>query len=162
MIAVAWNRRPLEERVNLDPAFLAILLREAVSGYFERTRRPMPLPLAFIALPIVLHRGTRERLPRTLATSLPVWLQENQFLRETFADRARAVASATREGVIIALQTKLLRISHSALVIDQEPLQPRYATAETRTMHSRARFVGRWLAQSGDVETVYFLWGVKP
>jgi hypothetical protein len=27
---------------------------------------------------------------------------------------------------------------------------------------ARARFVGRWLSRAGDVDTIFFLWGVKP
>jgi hypothetical protein len=159
---LAWERRPLEERANYNPAFMACLLRQAAEGYREQTQRPLPTPLAFLVIPLVLHRPTRIALPRIVSTSMPIWLQEHQFLREGFAGRTRALAPSVREAVLIALQTGVLRLAESALEAATEPGQPRRATSETRDISARAHFVGRWLGRAGDIETIYFLWGVKP
>jgi Family of unknown function (DUF6521) len=147
--------------VNLNPAFLALLVRQVATGYQEEGGRALPLPLAFVALPIVLHRPTRESLPR-ITTSLPVWLQEHQFLREGFAVGARAIAPAVREALTVALSSTLVRLVDGALEVGEEPRRPRRATAESRAIAARAHFVGRWLARAGDVATIYLLWGVKP
>jgi hypothetical protein len=160
--SLAWRGRPLEERTNYNPAFLALLLREAAGSYHEESQLPLPAPLAFIALPLVLHRPTRESLPNIISTSMPVWLQEHQVLREGFAARARAVAPAVREALVVALASGVVRLDGGAFASAAEPFRARRATAETRAIIRRARFVGRWLARAGDVETIYFLWGIKP
>ena len=161
MSSLSWNLRPLEERANLNPAFLALLVRQAAAGYQEEAGRALPVPLAFIALPVVLHRPTRGSLPR-ITTSLPVWLQDHQFLREGFAERARAISPAVREALIVALSSTVVRLVDGALEAGEEPRRPRRATAEARAIAARAHFVGRWLARAGDVATIYVLWGVKP
>jgi hypothetical protein len=161
MSSLAWSERPLEERVALNPAFLALLLRSAASGYEQESERPLPIPLTFVALPLVLHRPTRDALP-TIATSLPVWLQDHQLLREGFANRARAIAPAVREALTIGLSTSLVRLSLGGIVEAAEPQRARHATAEIRHISTRARFVGRWLARAGDVATVYLLLGLRP
>jgi hypothetical protein len=145
-----------------NPAFLALLLREVVVGYEEESSRPLPLPLAFIALPIVLHRPTRQALPRGITTSVPVWLQEHQLLRQGFAARARASAPAIREALAVAFSTVLLRLGDGELVVGDAPGRARRATPDTRAITTRARFVGRWLSRAGDVPTIYLLWGVRP
>jgi len=159
---LAWDQRPLEERVSYNPAFLALLLREAAAGYGEETQRPLPLPLAFLVLPLVLHRPTRESLPRTVATSMPVWLQEHQVLREGFAGRMGSISSAIREALVVGTGTGLFRLDDAALHVGAEPGRGRRATTETRAISSRAHFAGRWLGRAGDVETIYYLWSVKP
>jgi len=158
---VAWDSRPIEERVTLNPAFLALLLRQAAAGYQEETTRGLPLPLAFVALPIVLHRPTRESLPG-IRTSLPVWLQEHPFLREGFAARARAVAPAVREALTVGPASALVHLVDGGLEPGAEPGKARHATTETRAIAAKAHFVGRWLGRAGDVATIYVLWGVKP
>jgi hypothetical protein len=159
--SLAWERRPIEERVNLNPAFLALLIREAAAGYHEEVGRALPLPLAFIVVPIVLHRPTREALP-SISTSLPVWLQEHQLFRETFVSRARFMAPAVREALVVGLLSSLIVLVDGELEVGQDPRRERRGTADSRRITNRARFVGRWLARAGDVATVYLLWGMKP
>jgi Family of unknown function (DUF6521) len=160
--SLAWERRPLEERANYNPAFLALLLREAADGYITESQRTLPVPLAFLALPLVLHRTTRESLPKIISTSMPIWLQEHPFLREGFVARVRAVAPAVREALVTALTTGLLELDRGALTPAAEPGKARHATTESRAVAARARFVGRWLSRAGDIDTIFFLWGVKP
>jgi ABC-three component (ABC-3C) system Middle Component 3 len=160
--SLAWERRPLEERASYNPAFLALLLRQSADGYRGEAERTFPVPLAFIVLPLVLHRPTREAAPKTVATSMPIWLQEHQFIREGFAGRARGLAPAVREALVIGLQRGVLALDDGGIYPAAEPARARHGTSETRALLARARFLGRWLARAGDVETIYFLWGVRP
>jgi hypothetical protein len=156
-----WDSRPVEERAALNPAFLALLMREAARG-FRSEDGLMPIPLAFVMLPLVLHRPSREALPRQVRTSLPIWIQEHQFLREGFPGRVRAIATAGREALAFGVRSGGLRITNGALEVGDQPRTPGRATAESRDVLARAFFVGRWLARSGDVATIYYLWGIRP
>ena len=60
----AWAGRPTELAYLFNPAFCGWVLREAVAGYASVKPAGLPLPLAFLILPVVLHRVTRELVPR--------------------------------------------------------------------------------------------------
>lgn len=163
MTALSWTARPLEERASLNPAFLALLIRESVRGFYAEGGKSMPIPLTFIGLPLVLHRRSRDELPRQVRTSLPIWIQEHPLLREGFPRRARAVATAGREALAFALRSGIVVIENDAgLVVGAEPRPAQRATSESREILGRAYFVGRWLAHAGDTSTIFYLWGIRP
>src|SRR5689334_22312029 len=87
MTALAWQRRPFEERTSLNPAFLALTIRSSADGYCGETNDALPVALAFLAAPLALHRTTRDSLPSIISTSMAIWLQDHPFLREGFPDR---------------------------------------------------------------------------
>lgn len=162
MTALAWESRPLEERAALNPAFLALAIRESVRGFVAETQKPMPISLAFIVLPLVLHRPTRAQLPGQIRTSLPVWLQEHPLLREGFPRRARAVSSPGREALFYALRSGIVALNGGALEIASAPRAAGRSTSDSREILGRAFFVGRWLSHAGDTSTIFYLWGVRP
>ncbi len=48
----------------------------------------MPWTYSFIVAPLVLHRGTRDALPRTTRTNLNAWLAEHPVEHAGLARRA--------------------------------------------------------------------------
>jgi hypothetical protein len=77
----SWAGRPTELAYLFNPAFCGWVLREAVEGYTLVRPGGMTLPLAFLILPVVLHRPTRQLMPRAVTTKLHVWLQEHPEVR---------------------------------------------------------------------------------
>jgi hypothetical protein len=82
-------------------AFCDWLLREAVQGYASMRAAGMPLPLAFLILPVVLHRPTRELAPGALTTKLHVWLQEHPEVRIKFAGRTKELCVVHARGPFV-------------------------------------------------------------
>lgn len=82
-----WKDRPPEVANLLNPAYLSILLSKMCSGY-AKPRIGMPFPLAFVGLPLILHRGTAEILPKTSRTRLHLWLDQNPEVTFSFGVRA--------------------------------------------------------------------------
>lgn len=160
----AWALRSIEERTLLNPAYVGRIIRAGAEGHEQETPEGLPFPLAFLLAPIALHPATRAALPRSVSTAMPAWLEEHSFLRETFPLRARSIGGAVREGLAIALQSRLLELDHGRLSAPALPrTRPRRIdTEQTANALHRASFVGRWFANSGDVATIYALWGVKP
>ena len=107
-----WTERSREEAFLLNPSFLALLVWSTTVGYREVTGTGLPYELAFLALPISLHRHTREALPRGIQTSLAAWLQENTYFRVGFSERAKALAPFVREGVLFGSTHGLLAIDN--------------------------------------------------
>jgi Family of unknown function (DUF6521) len=157
-----WNERSIEQAGLFNPAFLAAVLASASRGAEEH--EGLAWPLSFLVVPLVLHRPTREALPRGVTTSLPVWIERVPEARVGFAQRARDLAPFTREGARLGLRAGSLELAGDRLrrgTIRRRTRAVR-ASAERDDCLTRAEFVGRWLAGSGDVVTVFGLFGVRP
>lgn len=158
----AWERRPKEEAYLLNPPFCGALLSVAVAEY-----GPMPFPLAFLILPVVLHKRTRELLPRDTRTSFVTWLQEHADARVQFAGRMRALRDHTRQALLHSCAHNWLAVEeHGLLQAAAETTLfsrgDRMLSDEAKQCLRRARFLGQWFARAGDSSTVMALWGVRP
>ena len=67
-----WISRVVEEANLFNPAFCATLMAKTVDEYQKKAQHHFPFSLAFLVLPVVLHRATRESLPGSTITSLLV------------------------------------------------------------------------------------------
>jgi hypothetical protein len=105
-----WVDRPTEVANLLNPAFCGRLLIECAEQY----RRPLPFEFAMLVLPIVLHRDTRTKLPRSVATSMLTWVERNPEVRVGFAERVRDLAPFTREALRFCLAHARLRFRPEA------------------------------------------------
>ena len=163
----SWTIRPPEERALLNPSFCSCLLWHAASGYERAVQTPLPFDLAFVVLPIVLHRQTRESLPRAARTSLAVWIDEHPLARSYVADRARVLLTFTKEAMIFGGMYGLLDLAGVKVMANagwkkRIDADLKTATDEVRECAKRAEFVGKWLAGSGNSGTVMAILGVRP
>lgn len=149
----------------MNPAFNGVLTTIAASGYLESASVPMPFAMAFLVQPVVLHRSTREALPRDTRTSMHTWLQTHPEVLVEFALRARAFVPIVREGVLFALSHGALALGADGTLAPKLPTVPE--TSSTADMDlavclKRAGFLGRWFARAGTPATVFDSWGVRP
>lgn len=163
----AWIDRPQEEAYLLNPAFVGMLLCRMVADYARKAGRPMPIALAFLLAPIVLHRRTREALPKSTVTGVLPWLQEHKDLHVTFADRMRVTRAVTQEALMFTMAHAYLSVECAALAVGRCRIPASFPkesthTDETRECVDRAAFVGRWLAGAGTDHTIFAAWGVAP
>ena len=91
-----WLARSKEEAYLFNPAFCCITLSVAMRGYASVRDGGLPFRLAFMLLPIVLHKPTRESLPRDTRTSMAAWLQANSEARVLFYERLVSLKPHTR------------------------------------------------------------------
>ena len=145
----------------LNPALMAAITAAAAVEYERTGGDPMPWPLAFLVAPLVLHRGTREALPRTTRTHWASWVSEHPVEHAGFPARAQALTSLVREGVRFGL-------AHEALVVDDQGRlagrlgpAPRKGT-ELADIVAKAGLVGKWLTKLDQPATAFALLGVKP
>ena len=148
-----------------NPAFCAVALYRACSGFTSKADGPMPLTFAYVVLPSALHRGTREALPKTTATSMVAWLRDNPLLLINLPSRVQAFRALTSQAIVFGL-------THGILVTDDESLRgaavrrrPRklLPTADWESCMRAADFLGRWIAGSGNDEaTTLAQWGLRP
>lgn len=166
MTTSIWSDRPVEEARLLNPAFLAALLWSCTNGYSSVEEQGMPYVLSFVAVPVILHKATRERLPRSVRTSLAAWLAENAQVHVRFAERATSLVPLVKEGILFGANGHLIEISSSRVVAAPRPSSMarflRQSSDEVSTCMTKAKFVGKWFAASGSPTTVMALWGVAP
>jgi hypothetical protein len=106
-----WAKRPVEIAHLLNPAFCSILLSEAIDGYCNESETEMPYVLSFLILPIILHKPTRDLLPRSISTKLHAWIQDNQSAHVGFAERVRWTIPYTKEAIAYATAANSILIS---------------------------------------------------
>jgi hypothetical protein len=165
MSTTPWIGRPPEQARLLNPAFIGATIWSCARGYASVDDRGLPYALAFVAVPVVLHKATREALPRTTRTSMVSWLAENPRAQVGFPDRARALVPSVKEAVLFA-SNGILMLQEARLSAGDRPRSMarfvREATDEVRACIKKAEFVGKWFAGSGHYTTVMALWGVAP
>lgn len=166
-----WASLAFEERNLLNPAFCSILLWQAASGYAGSSRADVaagiPFELGFLVLPMVLHRETRETLPRTTATTMAVWLDSYPLARTHIASRAMAMVPFTKEAMAFGGLHGFLHFpSASVIAVPRWKRKVsgvlRNSSDEVARCGSRAEFLGKWFARSGDAATVLAMMGLKP
>jgi hypothetical protein len=165
-----WREQPAEQARLFNPAFLGALVLCAVRGYEREStdgRQGLPYALAFLAVPVVLHKMTRDALPKTVATSLAAWISVNAYAQVGFAERASAMVPMVKDSIATACHGGLIdiqgpRLHGMAKLRSVERFVTSIKSPEVVDCVKRAIFVGRWFAGSGDYRTVMALWGVRP
>jgi hypothetical protein len=162
-----WSERPIEEANLLNPGFLSLLVWSTALGYQNKSSSFMPYTMAFISLPVLLHKVTREVLPNKVSSNLTTWLQNNSVAKAGFADRAQSLCPFIRESILFGCVHGLINIQNSQIiptVIKPKTLKDFTddASDEVRECLKKSNFLGQWLAVSGNEITILSLWGVQP
>jgi hypothetical protein len=162
-----WTERTREEAHLLNPPFCCVTLTSACAGFTESSGQPLPFVLAFMVLPIILHKHTRESLPRTMRTSVPAWLQEHAEVRIGFHERLMALKLHAREAMRYGLVFDWMAMGDSGLircVVTNTQINRaiRSLNGDAQECISRARFLGKWFGTNASTETLMALWGIRP
>lgn len=163
-----WQLRSAEEAGLFNASFLAVLLWHAARGHAsDAPSTPLPFELAFLVLPIALHKEMRESLPKATTTSLAVWLDEHPLARSRIADRARSLAPFTKEGLMFGGVHRAIKISNATVTAEASWAKRieqtlRSTSDEAQACVKKGEFVGKWFARTGNAATVMALVGVRP
>lgn len=153
-----WADRSRVEASLLNPALIAMLMSEAAKEH-ERQADPMSWPIAFLVAPLVLHRPTRDALPRDTRTHLSTWISRHPVIRAGFPDRAAAMTPLAREALRFGVRNAVLETSNGTVRGLTSRTPP---PGDLRVLMSKAGLVGRWLARTDQPSTVFALFGVRP
>lgn len=160
-----WSLRSAEVANHLAPSFVAVVLHEAARGHDEQVASPMPFELGFLIAPVALHSEGRAALPKTTRSLLPTWLLDNAALRAVLVDRACAMTTIVREGMLWGAVNQVLRIGNDGvqhLRTREVRMYVGAAPPDVAETVTRAHFLGKWFAKSGSAATTMALWGVRP
>ena len=160
----ASHHVPADAAALFNPAYCAAILQRVSSGYQSVGASGLPYPLTFLALPLLLHTTSAERLPSTARARLHTWLLSNPEVVVGLADRARSLAPFVRQAIAFGLQARVFKF------VEPQFLAP-ISSAEIRIWGTRsysaltakkAVVVGKLFSQIPDVPTIFSLFGVRP
>jgi len=143
-----------EVRSIQNPALGAGLLWRFACGYVssQQTHEPVPLPLLFVVLPVVLNGQTEDFIQgtqkasglRSFASKFGRSENSKQDLLLAIHDRMLALRSLTMDSLRMALATRLLCLDNAAAV----PLSQTEAVAgipsDVRRMMKNSEKLGAW------------------
>lgn len=159
-----WENRATEIAYLLNPAFCGRIIYHAIKTYQQETKRPMPFPLVYLILPMVLHKKTRERIKSI--TQMQIWIQRNPEMLIGFADRAQSMVPITNEAVEFLMQSGIVTLTNNAELELAQLFKAlsitKYTNYEIKECISKSSSVAKWFAKAGTVETIYVSWGVRP
>ena len=158
------EKRPLEISNLFNPAFCALIIGNALRGYYKQRNTGMPFELVYTVLPIILHKSTREALPNKISTKFHVWIQDKQYLKIDFANRAKEMVPFTKEALILGMNAGFICLDvHNFMSVAMSPSKTAPSNDnEVVECLKKAEFLGRWLGQAGDITTIFMMWGIKP
>lgn len=161
----AWSERSRTTAAMLNPALLAVILGNAAQEYRANSDHAMPWPLAFIVAPLVLHRGTRDALPKTTRANLGAWVADHPVEHAGFATRAQSLRDSVIEGVRFGLSNGVLDVDREGRLIGTLGKGRGHALergTEAQQIIVKAGFVGKWLTKIDQPATAFVILGVAP
>jgi hypothetical protein len=156
------SRQSVDARALFNPAFVAALIARAADGHRRERDAPLPLALAYLIAPLVLHTPTREELPRVNAR-LAKWADDHQLARAELRWRAPQLPAVTRRALRFGLRHELILLVPAG--IEPGPALARLPApegADAADCWKKAELLGRWLPRAGPPATVFALLGVRP
>lgn len=163
---IPWRERPIEEATNLNPAFCSELLFRSVAAYHKLRTRPFGFALAFLVLPIILHKPTRDQLPGNASAAFLAWTAAHGPALAQLPDRVVRLKPVTREALLFTVQHDVLRIEDGGFVPGGNPIRLRSAqsvsTDDTAEARKAAALIGRWFANQALPASILQGLGVRP
>lgn len=155
-----------EEVALFNPAYLARLLHAAANDYEKAVERAMPVEYAFLAVPLVLHKPTRDDLPTNASAQMHAWIREHPRHMARLDRRVVCMLPFVGMAVRFGLQHGVLTSADGRIGAGSVRRRPRgyaeFESTEVQTCLRVAGFLGRWFARQPDNATVLALWGLRP
>ena len=147
-----------------NPALISVTIATAANQYEETAGFAMPWPLAHLVTPLVLHRPTREGLPRTKATSLAKWAGDNTVLVAGLPARARQLAPYVREGLRFGLREGTIELVDGDALrsLAETQINVRKVDGDLAVIYRAAGMIGRVFGRTGSAATVFAALHVQP
>lgn len=159
-----WDKRSNEIAFLLNPAFCGRLLYSTINKYNKEAKRPFPIALTYLVLPLLLHKRTRDTIDSR--TQMLIWIQRNERLLVNYSERAKQLVPITNEALELLLQSGCIRLTATA-DLEVNPTiralsRTRFADNEIKACLSKSEQLAKWFAGAGKTETIFISLGVRP
>jgi Family of unknown function (DUF6521) len=159
-----WDNRPLTVAHLLNPAFCGEIIRRFIHEYqkIKQSDNGMPYQLTFLVLPMILHKQMRESLPKTSGKNFITWIEENQSMKMILPNLIKKTVPYTKESIMFLLMYEIIKINDSGEIIIVEKPKIIKEISEVTECYKKAELVGKWLANSGNSQSIFINLGIKP
>lgn len=163
---LTWKERPKEIANLLNPAICCTILTSSIVGYKRIDPDGMPFPLMFIVLPLILHKETRDSLPRSITTTFTAWIHREPSVKLTFYERTVSMKPFTREAISFGLLHGWLFLGEDGKmnsIIEDNDIERflRKLDRENKECVRKSRIMGKLFAKAGSTNTIFTLLGIR-
>lgn len=163
---LAWTDRPPEEARIFNPAFCGELIGRTVGEFYKSRQTSLNIAIAFLVLPLTLHKPTRDALPGRANAAFATWIAENNPLLADLPGRANRLRPVTREALLFAIRHRLLAVLDGGLIPGENPIRltsrQRLTTDDVTEARASAGLIGRWFANQATQTSILQGMGVAP
>jgi len=162
---ISWTERNTIVANLFNPAFCGEIIRATAKEFNKHTNTKFPYPFAFLVLPIVLHKATRERMPRSVRTYFFVWVEKNDDLFFDFSKRTRSMVKYTKEALSFLLVHNKIQLNENAEIIASDERVKKINEEDYQEYNDilkRAEMLGKWLSSTSDVKSIYSFLRITP
>ncbi|TPE42166.1 three component ABC system middle component [Pontibacter mangrovi] len=161
----AWQDRSVITANLLNPAFCGEVLRRTIESYNLKSSNKFPFALAYLILPLVLHKGTREKMPLRSTTYFHSWVEENEHLLLEFPQRLISLKPYTKEALMFLLNHGSAAINDNGS-IEVAPYRRKSLTGsgteEVKEIFRKAELLGKWMSLTGNQQTIFMFLKIRP
>ncbi|RYY46939.1 MAG: hypothetical protein EOO06_13435 [Chitinophagaceae bacterium] len=158
------NRNPIVANL-FNPAFCGEVIRVAANGFTSQSNNDFPFAFSFLILPILLHKETRDSMPRTTRSYLFAWVEENDGLFYDFGKRTQGMVRFTREALSFSLMYRRIYITENGCIkanASKMKLRGKDGYEEYDEILRKADMLGKWLGKTNDVKSIYSFFRITP
>lgn len=161
----AWDDRNTIVAHLFNPAFCGEIIRVTAFSYNRHTNKQFPFAFSYLVLPILLHKDTRNKMPRSVRTYFFAWIGENDALFFDFEKRTRSMVKYTKEALSFLIAYKKIELSERGEILttsERPKLINRDNYEEYNEIIKKAEMLGKWLATTSDVKSIYSFLRITP
>lgn len=160
-----WEERNTIVANLFNPAFCGEVIRTVAYSYNKHSDTKFPFVFAFISLPILLHKRTRNEMPRSIRTYFFVWVEKNDSLFFDFPKRTKGMVQFTKEAIMFLLTHKKIRLTDEG-GIDTDGVRPKASknpdADEYNDIIKKAEMLGKWLAITSEPRSIFSFFRITP
>lgn len=161
----SWDERNTIIAHLFNPAFCGEVIRITALSYNKNTDKKFPFAFSYIVLPVLLHKDTREKMPRSVRSYFFAWVGENDALFFDFGKRTKSMVRYTKEALSFLLAYKKIEISAKGEIVStlERPKQIiNEDYSEYNEILKKAEMLGKWLATTSDVKSIFSFLRITP
>lgn len=160
-----WNDRNTIIAHLFNPAFCGEIIRVTALSYNRHTNNQFPFAFSYLVLPILLHKDTRDKMPRSIRTYFFAWVGENDALFFDFGKRTRSMVKYTKEAISFLIAYKKIELSEKGEILttsERPKLINKDDYDEYNEILKKAEMLGKWLATTRDVKSIFSFLRITP
>lgn len=146
-----------------NPAFCSLILSAYVSAFQDTQKRPLPITLLPLVLPIVMSGELDSSFLYTSKdTGLARWISKTPSVLFNLRERVQASVEMSRESLQFALQYQILSLDDEAQISDliESDATRRLKKLGFEKMGSNARKLGTWVGVLASASVTYNILGL--